>query len=187
MPQSGVSSMQRSNEGRLPPKVVLHQRLSPTEGCLPPQVVFRWSWRLSFTKGGLPPNVVFHQRSSSTAGCIPPKVVFHRRSCSTEVQPPPKVVFHRRSSTIPHGWYHICESSQHTKSQPPTCNDAWCNTLVDLICENSQHTKSQPPTLLRDCLKFFGQTHVGAALHHKNLLSDELKSKISGSVNEKHN
>ena len=40
MPQSGVGSMQGSNEGRLPLKVIFHQRSSSTEGCLPPKVVF---------------------------------------------------------------------------------------------------------------------------------------------------
>ena len=51
-----------------------HQRLSSTEGCLPPKVVYHR--RSSTIKGRVHTKVVFHWRSSSTKGLLPPKVVF---------------------------------------------------------------------------------------------------------------
>ena len=65
------------------------RRSSSTEGCLPPQAVFRR--RLSLTKGCPPPNVIFHGRLSSTEGSLAPKVLFHRRSSSTEDHLPPTI------------------------------------------------------------------------------------------------
>merc|ERR1711954_467966 len=58
--------MGSSTTGRLPSKVVLHQRSSSTEGRLPPKVVF-------------------NQRSSSTEGRLQPKVIF------TKVRLPPTI------------------------------------------------------------------------------------------------
>ena len=43
--QSGVGSMQESNEGRLPLKVLFHCRSSFPEGCLPTKVVFQ-IWKI---------------------------------------------------------------------------------------------------------------------------------------------
>ena len=92
-----------STNGCLPPMVVFHQWLSSTEGHLSPKGVFHQ--RSSSTKGRLPPKVsstigVFHQRSSFIEGRLPPKVVFHQKSSSTKGRLPPKIVFHQRSSTI---------------------------------------------------------------------------------------
>ena len=66
MPQSGVGSMQGSNEGCLPLKVVFHHRLSSNKGCLPLKVIFHQ--RSSSSKGRLSPKVVFQQRLSSRFG-----------------------------------------------------------------------------------------------------------------------
>ena len=86
----------------------IQRRLSSTEGCLPPKVIFHW--RSSSTEGRLPPNVVcclplkvvFQWRVSSTEGHLPLKVVFLRRSSSPKGRLPPKVIFHRRPSSINH-------------------------------------------------------------------------------------
>ena len=82
MPKSRVGSMLGSTKGRLPLKVVFHQRTSSTKSRLPQKVVFHW--RSPTTEGCLPPKVVTHQRSFSTEGCLPMKVVFHRRSFFTK-------------------------------------------------------------------------------------------------------
>ena len=93
MPQSGVGSMQGSNKGSLPLKVVLHRRSSsieghlPNKGCLPMKVVF--PQRASSTKGRLQPKVIFHQRLPCTKGRLPPKVFFHQRLSSTKGHLPP--------------------------------------------------------------------------------------------------
>ena len=48
-----------STKGRLPSKVVFHQRSSSIKGCLPSKGVFRQ--RSTSIKGRLPSKVVFHQ------------------------------------------------------------------------------------------------------------------------------
>ena len=98
----------------LPLKVILHQRLSPTNGhspwrssciksCLASKVVFRQG--LSSIKGRFLLKVVFRQRSSSVKGHIPSKVVIlfwvififvQRRVPSSNVQ----VIFCQRSSSV---------------------------------------------------------------------------------------
>ena len=133
MPQSGVGSMQGSSKGHLLLKVIIRCRSSFTTGRLPLKVIFHR--RSSSTEGCLPLKVVFHQRSPSTKDYFPPKVVFllkvvfKWRLYSTNGRLPPKVVFHWMLSSTegplpPTKTPYICESSQHTKSQPPTL--LWC-------------------------------------------------------------
>ena len=64
----------------LPPKVIIHQRPSSSNGCLPPKVIYHQ--RLSSTNGRLPLKAVFHQRLSSTKGCLSLKVIFLQRLSS---------------------------------------------------------------------------------------------------------
>ena len=118
MPQMGLGSMQGSTEGRLPPKVVFHRRLSSTKDCLPPKVVFHQ--RLSsinhnklvdliFVRTVNIPNLsllpclemVYHKRSSSTYHNTLVDLIFVRtvNIPNLSLLPCLEMVFHQRSSS----------------------------------------------------------------------------------------
>ena len=76
-------------------KVVILQRLSSINSCLPSKVIIHQS--LFSIKGHLPSKVVFHQKLSSIKSCLPTKFIFHQRSSFIKGHLPLKVVFHQMS------------------------------------------------------------------------------------------